>query len=570
MTRRLAALLLVLLAVPFTRAQDAPERLLSAQTHLYLRWDGVSTQQTAFEKTALAQIIQGDTGQLITTYLTELKATHLLSLLRSTSSQGLVIGVEVLAIDASNPPDWQLTAILPNSRTQWEPLFGSVTWAADQIGLDVKEMEVMKRTVYYLKGARPCVGFWKEGNDAVLVIASGEPDAAVKRALASTPRLNDSPLFKKVQEFKEFKTVGRGFLSVSALMQRVAKADPQAPAVLETLGLNGIKDITFQCGFDGPALRNLVLADIPGPRKGLAQLASAKPFKLDDLPALPADLTAFTALRADAGALFDGGVELVEKLLPPNEAPAVKAGIATANQAIGIDIRKDLIGALGTLVVSCSAPADGGLIFGQSLMIQVKDEKQFTKAMDQTLKGLSVISGGELRVKQRAYRGVMLNTVHVRERGFFLTPTYAVHKGWLVVAMTPQPVQGFVLRSAGELPAWKPNAEIQAALGKLPAQHSIVSVSDPRSTVKLMLSAAPLFGQGIMSEIRGTELDFPLLPNGDEFARHLFPNVSVASDDGKTWRMESRSSFDLPFGLLRADGAALGMMMMVFAAETIR
>jgi hypothetical protein len=218
-------------------------------------------------------------------------------------------------------------------------------------------------------------------------------------------------------------------------------------------------------------------------------------------------------------------------------------------------------------VVNCAAPPDGGLIFGQSLMIQVKDEKQFAKTLEQAVKGLALISGGELRLKQRAYHDVTLNTLQVRERGFFLTPTYAVHKGWLVIGMTPQPVQSHVLRTAGQLPAWKPSADVQATLSKLPAAHNVVSLSDPRPVMKLLLSGGPLIGQGIMNDFRNRELDFPLLPNADEFVKHLFPNVSAATDDGKTWRWESRSSLDLPFGLMRADSGTLALALMVFVAR---
>lgn len=569
MTRRLVAGCLLLLAAPCAHAQDAPERLLSAQTHLYLRWDGTAAHPAA-EKSALAQILQGETGTLIRSYLSGPKATRLLDLLHSVAAQGVVLGGEVLSVDANNPPEIQLTAVFPNARSQWEPLFGSLTWAADQLDIDVKEMEVMKRTVYYWRGAQPGLAFWKEGDDAVLTVATGEPEAAVKRVLASTPRLTSSPLLKKVQDFKEFKTALRGFCDVAALAKLSGKIDPEVARVLDTLGLTGIAEVTFYGGFDGPALHSLVLAEIPAPRRGLARLAGGKPFKLDELPPLPADLIGLTALSLDAGALFDGGVELVEKLVPANEAPAVKAGITAANLALGIDIRKDLIGNLGPLMVSCAAPPDSGLIFGQTLMVQVKDEKPFSQALEKAVNALGVISGGEMRLKQRPYHGVTLNTVQVRERGFFLTPTYAVHKGWLVIGMTPQPVQGYVLRAANRLPAWKPGADVQATLGKLPAQHSVVSISDPRPVARLALSGGPLLGQGILSSVRSRELDFPLLPNADEFVKNLFPNVAIASDNGKTWRFESRSSFDLPFGLMRADTGPLGVALLIAAWEGIR
>lgn len=570
MNRHLVAGALLLLAAPLAQAQEAPERLLSANTHVYFRWDGTAGHQAAFDKSALGQVFQGDTGKLLASYLTEVKADYLLKLLRATAAEGVVVGIEVLHVDADNPPSVQLTIILPNAKTQWEPLFGTLTWMADQSGVDLKEMEVQKRTVYYFKGGPPTLAFWKEGNDAVLVFAGGDTAAAVKRVLATTPRLTSSPLLKKVQDFKEFKTSARGFVDVPGLTKLIGKVDAQAPPVLEALGLNGIKDVTFHSGFDGAATRTVVLAELPGPRKGLARLAGGAPLKLGDLPLLPADLIGFTALRMDAGALFDGAIEMLEKALPPNEAQLIKPGIDTANQALGIDIRKDLIGSLGSVVVSCAAPPDGALIFGQTLLVQVKDEKQFGEAFDKTLKSLAVIANGKMRLKQRDYRGVKLNTIYIGERGFPFMPTYAVHKGWLVLGMTPQPVQGHVLRVNGDLPAWKPGADVQAALAKLPAEHNLISVSDPRPVFKLALSAAPLFGQGIFSEMmRNREVvEFPLTPNADEFIKPLFPNVAVAVDDGKTWRLESRSSLDMPFGLGRLETGSIFMLMGVWVADS--
>jgi len=112
--------------------------------------------------------------------------------------------------------------------------------------------------------------------------------------------------------------------------------DPRAPKVIDELGLNAFKDVTFFHGFEGAALRSLVAADVSGPRKGLAQLTDGKPFSLEELPPLPTDLVSFTAMQFDAAALFDSAVQLLESMVPPDDALQVKAMIAKANEAAGV------------------------------------------------------------------------------------------------------------------------------------------------------------------------------------------------------------------------------------------
>src|SRR5205807_8980172 len=66
MGRRAGFALLLLLLPVLARAQEAPEQLLPATTQVYLRWDGVEAHRPAYEKSALGQMMQGDTGGFVT------------------------------------------------------------------------------------------------------------------------------------------------------------------------------------------------------------------------------------------------------------------------------------------------------------------------------------------------------------------------------------------------------------------------------------------------------------------------------------------------------------------------
>jgi hypothetical protein len=66
--------LLVLLVPAGSWAADVPDRLLSADTQVYLRWDGSTAHQAAFVQTALGKVVQGDCAEFIAAMRTTLDA----------------------------------------------------------------------------------------------------------------------------------------------------------------------------------------------------------------------------------------------------------------------------------------------------------------------------------------------------------------------------------------------------------------------------------------------------------------------------------------------------------------
>src|SRR5262249_8811791 len=165
----------------------------------------------------------------------------------------------------------------------------------------------------------------------------------------------------------------------------------------------------------------------------------------------------------------------------------------------------------------------GPLFFGQTLLIKVKDAQKVKTSLDQAVKSLVLQSGNAMSIKKKVYRGMDVREIHVRQQGFIFVPTYAVCKDWLVVGFYPQSVQGFVLRSRGELPTWKPDAALQASLARLPKEFVFVSVTDPRPTVQQVLGVAPLIAEAINSFSSETYLDVGTLPNPHQAVQHLFP-----------------------------------------------
>jgi hypothetical protein len=585
MLRRIALAFPLLLLAPVARAEEEPEQLLPAGTQVYLRWDGVEAHRASYEKTALGKMMQGDTGAFIAGTFTQLQDTlgsaltaqQLLAgtppaklqklqadaaeaprLLALLSKQGFVLGIEARTIE---PPQVQATLIVPGAGANPGPLFGTLRLATALAQEEVKTKKVEGRSLQTVAFGPVQIGWWVEGKHAVVTAGTDAPEAVAKRMLdAKEPRLTGQPLYKKVQGFKQFETSARAFIDMAALAKLGRTRGKDMAQLLTDLGLDSLRSLTFYSGFDGAAERSLTVVDMPGPRKGLLRLAAGKPFTLADVPPIPEDAVSWSMTNFEVAALYDVALKATEQIahmVAPDVAPQIPQYLKQVDGVLGVSLRNDLLGALDDKVVMYTSPADGPLTLGQSFLFKVKDEKKLQASLERAIKGLAEATGADVRVKKRLYHGVELREVQVKQPGFFFLPTYAVHDGWLVIGYYPQAVQGYVLRAKKELPSWKPGGAAAAAFEQLPREFTSVSVSDPRPGLKQLLAIAPLIGAAAQSAIKEFPFDVGALPNANEVTRHLFPNVSVSSDDGQALRLETLASLDLPVNLSGLDAYAV-------------
>jgi len=253
----------------------------------------------------------------------------------------------------------------------------------------------------------------------------------------------------------------------------------------------------------------------------------------------------------DAAAVWDlsiVAIETVVAIFDPDSVQEVQKSIKEINDALGLDLRKDLLESLGDKVLFYHSPSEGPLTIGQVVMIKVKDKEKLEGAIKQIVKVLAQKANGQVVFKKRTYHGVEIREVYFKERGFPFVPSYAIHNDWLVVSLFPQPVQGYVLRAKGEMKAWKPDERSKEAFDKLPKQFLSVSWSDPRPGLGQLLSIGPILGGFYKSVDPESSFELGSIPNAQEATRHLFPNVGVstttarccASSHGTPWSCLSR------------------------------
>ncbi len=594
MGRRAGFALLLLLSPALVRAEEAPEQLLPATTQVYLRWDGVDAHRASYEKTGLGQMMNGDTGRFVADLYGQVQdglsalltvdqllggvapdklakmqadaaeASKLPSVL---SKNGFILAAEVRSVDG---PEWQVTLILPDAGPKAEELFATLRLIADLNKLPVKDAKLEGVAASSINAGPVYATWWRDGVHAVVALGPDRPEDVVKRMHAQGGRLDANPLFKRLKAFDKFETSARAFVDSAALVKLAASRGHEFDKLTKDLGLDGLKSLVFYSGFDGEAERGLVEWDMPGPRKGLLTLLEGKPFTLADVPPLPPDVISWSMTNFGAGAFYDTGLKAAEDVAAvaaPDQVKNIKGYVKAADEALGVDLRKDILDSLDDQVVFYNSPSEGPLSLGQTAMVRVKDAKKLQDSLDQAVKGLAKALGADVTLKKKSYHGVEMREVHVTQQGFIFVPSYAIYKGWLVVAPFPQQVQGYILRAKGDLAAWKPDQRVQKSLEELPKEFISVSYSDPRPSVKEVLSIAPLIGGTVNSFTPGSKFEVGSLPNAQEATQHLFPNVSVTTDDGKTLRLETRASLQLPFDVTGLDAYLLFGFFAVFRAS---
>lgn len=572
MYKRMVLGFLLVFAPTAAWAQTIQENYLPPKSQFYFRWDGMDMHRADFDKTAVGKMMKGDTGK----FLDELwKFTNdnlqiigqqepklgpalkdFTKLLSTMHQSGLVVAVEVSEIKPQ--PKAQLVMVFPKGAGESGTLLPLVQRIAEEVKAPIKNNKVGKRFVNHVEFGPGRFGWWAEGEDAILLLGTTDPVEYAKAIDSKQMGLAKNPLYKKVAGFKEFKTASRGFFDIGSALNVASEiAPPISGKIVDELGLRSLKSVTFVSGFDGPAERSVVDVDIPGPRTGLLSFSSQKKISLKDLPVLPDDLSGFSASTIKLDKSYGTIIKLVDniaRIFDPNIADQIKDGVKDFEDAIGVNIDADLFGSFGEMMVSYSSPSDGFLGTGAVVAIQIKDGKKLANSLDKLVKGVPAIpAGGKLSLTKKQYMGgeIMQLQMAGGPASSHLA-SFGIYKGWFVYAQYPQPIKGFILRQEGKLPAWKADESLNKVLAQFPKEFNSINVSDPRPTVKTVLSTMPFIFNLVNSV--GTPFvpgfrpfDIEVIPHAQEATMHLFPNVTIGVDNGKSIRAETRGSLILPF-----------------------
>jgi len=579
----------------------APESLIPEKSLLFIRFDGTKAHAAAMEKTAAYDALYR--SELIPTVVRVVKglsaqsppeAQQMLAdatqVLVGVMDDGIDLGI-ALENGAGGPPRPWGVIVLRNSGKLEPRIAKAMKTALDgDVELKTETRQGRRVTSGSIKQSPFEIGWWVEGDHLVAAVGLNAVESALAIATGKAPNVTAHPAFGKYTRSDSFEVCTTAWFDLGGLRDMFAAmplpirgaTEPKTVRdIAETLGLGKVGQIVYQGGVKDRSLWTEVFVEAPGPRTGLLSLANSKPLSLADLPPLPADCTAFAAGTHEWAETYDQlltTVKGIEELVPESERWGTDQIVEVIEDQLGFRIREDLASSFGS--VSCLYH-DGQLpllLDGAVAVLEVKDAEKLTKTMGRIVDTVRASAGPEVTVRQVKKGSEVLTLLEIPQAGV-LTPTFCVTDKWFCIALTPQPVEAFLLRLQGKLPKWTPGAEAKEALAALPKEITSISMRDPRSSIRFVVGMAPMLTglakTGIAQARRfGSDIpELPIsvadLPPAEVVSHPLFPNFSVTRSTEEGIRFINRSS--LP-GLIEGGPAvaAVGAALLLPAVQQAR
>jgi prepilin-type processing-associated H-X9-DG protein len=533
----------------------------------YLEFEGLDAHRAAWRKSAAYKLLNDTSlGVLLEDIATQavdqaqqsrpqehrIAAAEYLNLLKHAARDGLALGVF-----GKGPDNLHVVFVMhKGSRPETTRLLDTLAAGPDQPEQKPAPAQKNGRTVHAL-GTDMC--WWAEKLDLILTDNDGF-DTIVGVIDGKQPSAVSHPVRAALTQPKDgIEPAAYGFVDLAAL--------PPVPAEGAKVGLDGVKRVELQWGFQDEALMTLVRVVAPSPRRGVLAFFDQPTFDFQSLPPLPAGLPAFAVLSVDLAKTYDQFVALVKSTNPGGDQ-GVDAFENAIRTQFGLDARNDLLKHLGPKVAIYSQltapPAEGNPMAaimaaytGLTLTFQVKDEAALGKQLEVLIKGINQVleqgpqGGGADRPQFRKKDGPRSEYVLEFPPGSvpdgpmaMLSPTIALDKEQLIISGTSAAAEkslGLVAGAAEK--RWSATDATVRVAERVPGNLEMLVVTDSRVTMPAVIDNLQAIAQALntqMAQARGgrngpafnLQIDANKLPKGDQLRPLLFPStMSLTADD---------------------------------------
>jgi len=578
-----------------TLARYLPQQELVA----YLEFEGLDSHATAWHNSASYKLLNNtplgalleelatqamDQAQRSAPEVKRVAAAEYLNLLKHAARNGLALGVFGKGPDNTHV----VIAIRKGNRPEIIRLLETLAAAGpDQPEQKPAPVQKNGRAVHALGTD---MVWWVEQGDLILIdndsfdkivgVIDGKQPSAASHLLRA-------PL---IQPKDGFEPAAYGFVDLAAL--------PPVPEKAAKAGLDGVKRIELQWGFQDEALLTLVRIVAPSPRRGVLAFFDQPTFDLRSLPPLPAGHPAFAVFSVDLARTYDQFVALV-KATEPGSEQGVEAFENAIRTQFGLDLRNDLLKHLGPKLAvysqATTPPPEGNPMAavmaaytGLTLTLQAKDEAALSKQLEVLIKGINQVLGQrppggaadapQFRKKDGPRTEYVLEfppgSVPMGIGGpmFQLSPTIALDKEQLIISVTSAAAEKALALVTGPADKrWSATGAYLRVAERIPRNLMMLVITDPRETMPVVIQNLPAIAQAFnaqMAQARGPRngpefnlrVDPQKLPRADQLRPLLFPastSLTVDAQGIQVLQREAVPSLTSP----ATSGVLLGLLL---------
>jgi hypothetical protein len=375
----------------------------------------------------------------------------------------------------------------------------------------------------------PVIAWGVKGRYFILGIGEGEIEGMKERARTEPPAwlaqiARQLPVERRsTVTYLDVKAVRDLFLPLAD--------DPMVARVVDALGLGNVTSLVSVTGLDKPGFVSRALVGLEGEPQGLFRLAYGKPLAAEDLAPIPSDATIALAARIDPEQVLETILSVAGKI-DPHARDDVEEGIGEMEEALGFNLRRDVLAALGDTCRLYNSPGEGGLVItGLTAVVDVKDRQRLAATHAKFL----AVAKAEMerrrrgpRIEQFEFAGHDVFTFNARDDDFPLAPSWCLTDDALVIAPFPQNVKAYLARGEDH----EPITAVPEVAGLVePASGPVLlAYVDAKSVFETAYPLVLMVAQAAMADLgreMGIDLSVSMLPSAKAIGSHLGPSVAA-------------------------------------------
>ncbi|MGE5609423.1 MAG: DUF3352 domain-containing protein [Bacillota bacterium] len=398
----------------------------------------------------------------------------------------------------------------------------------------------------------------KQGDLVALIVGYEQENLALagKESPNQPKPLASNPKFQRALQQAGKDSVALFYLDGEAMLSLVdgelrdtSDADSYAmwAKVRDALGLAGLREILFAAGFDGKQWCTQGFIAMSSPRNGIAALLDTQPLSTEIVKLIPQTTTWAGAGQLNLVALFDGVRGFVAGL-NPEAAAQIDRGLAQINQALQINLRQDLLAALGTEWAFYIDPVSTGtgmtgVTFVNRLAKPAEAERSLVALENMgnmLLAGALAREQMQISFTQQKVGNLTLHTLGVP----LFAPSWTIKDGVLYIGLYPQTVVAAAESRKDKSILDNVNFQsLQKQMGSIkPASFSFIDL--PQVAAESYQTLLPLAQLGLgVANMSGIKTPALVFPPFNRLLEHLTPAATFAWTDEAGYHVKSITPF---------------------------
>lgn len=324
---------------------------------------------------------------------------------------------------------------------------------------------------------------------------------------------------------------------------------PLVKEEFDLFGISSIESAGYASSFVEGGVRDTFAVAYNSKPTGLLSLLDCCDGGFNFLKVAPVETGLYFGARVDLEAFVDKFAKVTEELFPGSGA-AFEKGLGQANREIGMDVRQELLAALGNEIgIYLTSPGGGAMIPDGLVMVKVGDRQQFEKLLargiDEATKG-GQVSFSEMKGLPEGAKGwtATIEQAPVQPAFALTNDTFCIAKDPLALKKALRDLQGGAKSCAAD------NENLQRGLNgavgaKSADRLSLLLFGDLRRAVEIGYGFVPMVA-GEMKRATGGKLDPAALPDAEVISRHFSSIVIAGRSDERGLMLSAFTPCGIP------------------------